>query len=133
MEEIFLKATRGKPVLLDNAETQRIAKKGKQPRRTARSAVPRKGALGALTYNAMRPLHDLWEGYMRSLLSATQRSSWGNTLVKADYHGAHLRCIQSRCPSLVNASGIVLQETLNTFVVVGTDNRHQSMWAAAQA
>jgi ribonuclease P protein subunit POP4 len=39
-------------------------------------------------------------------------------LAKADLHGALLTVERGRCPQLVGVSGIVVQETTNTFVVV---------------
>lgn len=52
-----------------------------------------------------------------------RRASLENALLRADYHGAHLRVVQSKCPSLVGKSGIVVQETLNTVVMMQCDNR----------
>lgn len=47
-------------------------------------------------------------------------------LMNADLHAARLRVTQSRCPSLVGISGIVLQETKNAFVLVTFDNQLKS-------
>jgi ribonuclease P protein subunit POP4 len=52
-----------------------------------------------------------------------RRTNLENALVRADYHGAFLRVVQSKCPSLVGKNGLVVQETLNTFVLIQSDNR----------
>ncbi|KXS21463.1 RNase P/MRP, p29 subunit [Gonapodya prolifera JEL478] len=38
-------------------------------------------------------------------------------LVKADYHGAFLTVVKSRCPGYVGMAGIVVRETENTFIL----------------
>jgi ribonuclease P protein subunit POP4 len=60
---------------------------------------------------------------MRDLYSVTQRCNLENALLRADYHGAFLRVVQSKCPSHVGKGGLVVQETLNTFVMIQSDNR----------
>lgn len=55
---------------------------------------------------------------MRRLISVTQKGNLEHSLIKADYHGAFVRVIQSKCPAFVGTSGIILQETMNTFVLV---------------
>jgi len=47
-------------------------------------------------------------------------------LMNADLHAAVLHVTQSCCPSLVGLSGIVLQETKNTFVLVTADSQLKS-------
>jgi len=52
-------------------------------------------------------------------------SNWENVnlqLMKADFHGAKISIDKSRCPSLVGVTGIVIQDTKNTFRVCGMDN-----------
>jgi len=47
-------------------------------------------------------------------------------LMNADLHAAVLRVTQSRSPSLVGISGIVLQETKNAFLLVTSNNQLKS-------
>jgi len=47
-------------------------------------------------------------------------------LMNADLHAALLHVTQSCCSSLVGISGIVLQETRNTFVLVTPHNQLKS-------
>lgn len=51
--------------------------------------------------------------------------NWENVnlqLMKADFHGAKISIDRSKCPSLVGVTGIVIQDTKNTFRVCGMDN-----------
>lgn len=52
-------------------------------------------------------------------------------LVKADFHGAKISIDGSRCPSLVGVTGIVIQDTQNTFRVCGMDNVIRSKQCAS--
>lgn len=44
--------------------------------------------------------------------------SHGSKLVSADYHGAEVEVVRSRCPGRVGVKGIVVRDTKFTFVVV---------------
>ncbi|XP_069684024.1 ribonuclease P protein subunit p29 [Periplaneta americana] len=94
--------------------------------------VYRKG----MKYKEFQPLHTLWTEYMRSYLDLEELEQRGFTcdpgnkywnqfsqlLMKADFHGAHLKVVRSVCSSLVGKSGIVVFDTKNTFKLIGTDN-----------
>lgn len=41
---------------------------------------------------------------------------------KADFHGAKVKVVRSKCPSLVGIKGIVILDTKNTFKVIGKDD-----------
>jgi len=92
-------------------------------------------------WDAFVPLHRLWLGYMSELLglvtmeAQAQAQGQGRTapamkaampmaagmhakLVKADFHGSIMTVRRSKNAALVGASGIVVQETENTFKVV---------------
>lgn len=43
-------------------------------------------------------------------------------LYRADYHGAKLEVIRSKCASLCGIKGIILMDTKNTFKLIGQDN-----------
>lgn len=44
--------------------------------------------------------------------------------MRADYHGAFLRVVQSKCPLWVGKAGIVVQESMNTFMLVEPSKNH---------
>ncbi|THU76610.1 RNase P/MRP, p29 subunit [Dendrothele bispora CBS 962.96] len=84
------------------------------------------------------PLHHLWMGYISELMGLPQSSSVSGVptlkdapsavgmhpkLVKADFHGSLLTVKQSKCPSLVGLSGIVIHETENTFRIITPENK----------
>ncbi|KAF8468522.1 RNase P/MRP, p29 subunit [Russula ochroleuca] len=91
-------------------------------------------------WDAFVPLHRLWLGYMSELLGLVesddaQAQAQAQTppamktampmaagmhakLVKADFHGSIMTVRRSKNAALVGASGIVVQETENTFKVV---------------
>ncbi|KAH9964712.1 hypothetical protein BGW80DRAFT_1347419 [Lactifluus volemus] len=97
-------------------------------------------------------LHRLWIGYMSELLALSPRPSSSSPprrpresavegdvapmvtgmpqaagmhakLVKADFHGSIMTVRRSKNAALVGASGIVVQETENTFKVVTRENK----------
>lgn len=80
------------------------------------------------------PLHDLWVDYFLNALALKSTSNfpkdnldsnWDNVnqrLMKADFHGADVCVVRSRCPSLVGIRGIVVQDTKSTFRILGEDN-----------
>ncbi|KAH9023259.1 Rof/RNase P-like protein [Lactarius hengduanensis] len=84
------------------------------------------------------PLHRLWLGYMSELLGLAappptalqvdplampQAAGMHAKLVKADFHGSIVTVRRSKNAALVGASGIVIQETENTFKVVTQKDR----------
>ncbi|XP_012274574.1 ribonuclease P protein subunit p29 [Orussus abietinus] len=87
-----------------------------------------------LKYENFIPLNDLWLGYMKRMLCTNTflklpkspiEPGWeavNQKIMKADFHGAAIKVIRSKCPSLVKASGIVLQDTKGTFKIIGKDN-----------
>lgn len=47
-------------------------------------------------------------------------------LAKADYHGALLSVTKCKSPAFVGLSGIVLQESCNTFRIITKENAYKS-------
>jgi len=71
------------------------------------------------------PLHKLWKDYIQDVLQLRPRECVSNNmknalpkLLKTDYHGCYLTVSRSKCPSYVGTSGIVIQETKNTFKII---------------
>ncbi|XP_015182552.1 PREDICTED: ribonuclease P protein subunit p29 [Polistes dominula] len=87
-----------------------------------------------LKYTDLLPLHELWLKYIQSALGDNFSfdtsykpidNNWetiNNQLIKADFHGAKIAVVKSKCPSLVGINGIIVQDTKNTFRVCCTDD-----------
>ncbi|XP_076640747.1 ribonuclease P/MRP subunit POP4 isoform X2 [Halictus rubicundus] len=87
-----------------------------------------------MKYNDLLPLNQLWLNYVQQMLgskffvnipSNVSDPNWENInqqLIKADFHGAEISIIGSKCPSLIGLSGIVIQDTKNIFRICGQDN-----------
>ncbi|KCV68955.1 hypothetical protein H696_04374 [Fonticula alba] len=61
-------------------------------------------------------LHSLWQDYMRAvLLNDSNSSSISVKILKADWQGSIVSVVQSKSPTLVGKSGIVVRETAKTF------------------
>lgn len=77
-------------------------------------------------YELYLPLHDLWRQYMDNLLTGTRADKSGR-LTRADWHGAVIQVIKSQSPGLVGLTGIVLQETTNTFKIITAENKYKTL------
>ncbi|MCJ1298434.1 hypothetical protein MMC08_001223 [Hypocenomyce scalaris] len=73
------------------------------------------------------PLHKLWVGYMWEILGLKEREKnaayvtaqgQGSKLPSADFHGAKVQVVRSRCVGRVGCEGIVVRDTKFTFEVV---------------
>ncbi|KAH9043922.1 RNase P/MRP, p29 subunit [Lactarius pseudohatsudake] len=118
-----------------------LAPKPPDPNRNRRPRRPKKagGAAddAANGWELFVPLHRLWLGYMSELLGLAappptalvdplampQAAGMHAKLVKADLHGSIVTVRRSKNAALVGASGIVIQETENTFKVVTQKDR----------
>ncbi|PLB42158.1 RNase P/RNase MRP complex subunit [Aspergillus candidus] len=77
-------------------------------------------------YAVFKELHKLWVEYMHDILDVKDRPgqfavtplSHGSKLVSADFHGAEVEVVRSRCAGRVSTKGIVVRDTMFTFVVV---------------
>ena len=78
------------------------------------------------SYEQYLPLHNLWKGYMTDLLQPSKSSNptlLSQKVLKADYHGAIIKVVRSKCSSYVGKEGILLQETQNTLKLICRDNK----------
>ena len=80
-------------------------------------------------YAIYEPLHQMWCGYMRAILglsdgkrTCVDAASVGQMLVSADYHGALLEVVRSRCVSRIGLKGIVVKDTKFTMEIVTMEN-----------
>lgn len=97
------------------------------------------GCKNDMKYNDLLPLNQLWLNYMERMLGSKffintptdpTDPNWENVnqqLIKADFHGAKISVVGSKCPSLVGLNGIVIQDTKNTFRICGKDDTVRSM------
>ncbi|KAM7355382.1 ribonuclease P/MRP subunit POP4 [Cochliomyia hominivorax] len=87
-----------------------------------------------MKYEEALPLHRLWKGYMKEHLGLRPGAQVPNVydagydafsklLVKTDLHGAKMYVMQSKCPTLVGLSGIVVLDTKNVLKLLGKDDR----------
>ncbi|CAG7984432.1 unnamed protein product [Penicillium salamii] len=132
---LFLRAT--SPSASDNRSRRRLERLRKkehfirhQKPRPLSAREKRKSGLYDLPkeeckYAIFKGLHDLWVGYMQDVLDLKSNhavyitpNSHGSKLVSADYHGAEVEVVRSRCAGRVGVKGIVVRDTKFTFVVV---------------
>lgn len=80
-------------------------------------------------YAIYEPLHRMWCGYMREILGLGHDKRTyvdaviaGPMLVSADYHGALVEVVRSRCVSRLGLEGIVIKDTKFTFEIVTKKN-----------
>lgn len=78
-------------------------------------------------YEIYVPLHKLWCSYMREILTLQEDKGYGRfieakgagpLLASADYHGALVEVVRSRCPGRIGLKGIVVRDTRSTFEIV---------------
>lgn len=76
-------------------------------------------------YSIYEPLHRMWCAYMQEILDLkggkkiyVDPLGAGPILVSADYHGALVEVVRSRCVSRVGLKGIVVKDTKFTFEIV---------------
>ncbi|XP_015223867.1 ribonuclease P protein subunit p29 isoform X1 [Lepisosteus oculatus] len=78
-------------------------------------------------YELFLPLHELWKQYMRDLCNGLRPESnpqmIQNKLLKADFHGAIITVVKSKCPSYVGTTGILLQEMKHVFKIITEEDR----------
>ncbi|KAJ1920905.1 RNase P/RNase MRP complex subunit [Tieghemiomyces parasiticus] len=78
-------------------------------------------------YHLFEPLHKLWTGYMNDVAKNISANLLVEKLLKADYHGCILTVVKSKCPSLVGATGIVVQETKGVFKLINRNDQLKSI------
>ncbi|XP_069380589.1 ribonuclease P protein subunit p29 isoform X2 [Paralichthys olivaceus] len=77
-------------------------------------------------YELFLPLHELWRHYIIDLCSGLKPTSpqlVQQKLLKADFHGAIITVVRSKCPSYVGTTGILVQEFKHVFKMITKENR----------
>ncbi|CZS89038.1 related to ribonuclease P protein subunit p29 [Rhynchosporium agropyri] len=124
-----------KPTEPSTAQQQRrLVRKAKESRKKKQKPAPlsarQKRALclydipkSQQKYAIYEPLHKMWVGYIQELLweDGVMRQvtpSMATRLCSADFHGAELEVVRSRCVSRVGVKGIVVRDSRYVFEVV---------------
>lgn len=128
-----------KGLMLDSINT---AKKKKKSRRlkTMNAHERRERGIFKISkenqrYELYIPLHELWRNYINEALQAYLKNSREAVdfkslypkLLKADYHGAIITVSKSKCPGYVGLTGILLQETKNTFRIITKEDKMKTI------
>lgn len=74
-----------------------------------------------LKYRFYEPLHAMWLGYIQEVLGENCMPVTGPAVAKlcsADFHGAELQVVRSRCVGRVGARGIVVKDSKFAFEIV---------------
>ncbi|XP_036440391.1 ribonuclease P protein subunit p29 [Colossoma macropomum] len=78
-------------------------------------------------YELFLPLHELWKQYIVDLCNGLKPGSnpqmIQQKLLKADFHGAVLTVVRSKCPSYVGTTGILVQELKHVFKIITKEDR----------
>nr|ACO09747.1 Ribonuclease P protein subunit p29 [Osmerus mordax] len=78
-------------------------------------------------YLLFMPLHGLWKQYIVDLCNGLKPNSnpqlIQQRLLKADFHGAIMTVVRSKCPSYVGTSGILVQELKHVFKIITKEDR----------
>ncbi|KAG7473610.1 hypothetical protein MATL_G00097690 [Megalops atlanticus] len=78
-------------------------------------------------YELFLPLHELWKQYIRDLCNGLKSGSnpqiIQQKLLKADFHGAIITVVRSKCPSYVGTTGILVQEMKHVFKIITKENK----------
>ncbi|KAF0043684.1 hypothetical protein F2P81_005021 [Scophthalmus maximus] len=78
-------------------------------------------------YELFLPLHELWRQYIIDLCAGLKPTSnpqlVQQKLLKADFHGAILTVVRSKCPSYVGTTGILVQEFKHIFKIITKEDR----------
>ncbi len=88
----------------------------------------------ARKYEIYVPLYRMWLEYIWKILGmAKGKNNWitpqgaGAMIASADFHGAKLMVVRSKCVSLVGLKGIVVRDTKFTFQIITEGNELKSM------
>ncbi|XP_057198316.1 ribonuclease P protein subunit p29 [Triplophysa rosa] len=78
-------------------------------------------------YELFLPLHELWKQYIVDLCNGLKPASnpqmIQQKLLKADFHGAVLTVVRSKCPSYVGLTGILVQELKHIFKIITKEDK----------
>lgn len=101
---------------------------GRMPHRRLKEEGLYNITLGSRKYEDFLFMNRMWEAYMGKVLEHHQGKpivvdTIGPRILKADFHGAYIRVTQSRSPTHVGLTGIILMEFRNSFRVITKTSR----------
>lgn len=77
-------------------------------------------------YELFLPLHELWKQYIIDLCNGlpptTNPQLVQSKLLKADFHGAMIKVVRSKCASYIGLTGILIQEFKHVFKIITQKN-----------
>ncbi len=148
---LFLRPTEPEPL---DARSQRQRERAHELARRRKSQKPKpltarqKRALGIYEvpreqqkYAIYKPLHAMWCSYMREILGLDKAEGEngsrpsaayitpqgaGPKIASADFHGAEIEIVRSRCVSRVGLRGIVVKDTKFVFEIITPTNQMKS-------
>ena len=89
----------------------------------------------AKRYEIYVPLYRMWSSYMREILGIEDKQhtfitaqNKGSILASADYHGAEVLVVRSKCAGMVGLKGIVIRDTKFTFQIITEKNELKSQF-----
>ncbi|XP_022618756.1 ribonuclease P protein subunit p29 isoform X1 [Seriola dumerili] len=78
-------------------------------------------------YKLFLSLHELWRQYIIDLCGGLKPTCSPQfvqqKLLKADFHGAIITVVRSKCPSYVGTTGILIQEFKHVFKIITEEDR----------
>nr|XP_046241536.1 ribonuclease P protein subunit p29 [Scatophagus argus] len=78
-------------------------------------------------YKLFLPLHELWRQYIIDMCSGLKPTSCPQfvqqKLLKADFHGAIMTVVRSKCLSYVGTTGILIQEFKHVFKLITKEDK----------
>ncbi|XP_035507819.1 ribonuclease P protein subunit p29 [Morone saxatilis] len=78
-------------------------------------------------YELFLPLHELWTQYITDLCNGLKPEGSPQfvqqKLLKADFHGAIITVVRSKCPSYVGTTGILVQEFKHVFKIITKEDK----------
>ncbi|CAH1780482.1 unnamed protein product [Owenia fusiformis] len=83
-------------------------------------------------YSMYIQMHEMWLDYMRSIINVKSLNNIpvkanDHAMLRADYHGCLATVTKSKCPSYVGLTGIIIQETKNTFKIITKDDKIKTL------
>lgn len=144
-KSLFLRPTSPDPTSQDARAQRRLQRLRKEERNNRRQkpkplSAKEKRITGVYDipkeqqkYAIYLPLHRMWVQYMWEVLGIEEGKTpfvtaqgAGPKLVSADYHGAELTVVRSRCVGMVGLKGIVVKDTKFTFQIITARNQLKS-------
>ncbi|KAL6841280.1 hypothetical protein ACP4OV_028798 [Aristida adscensionis] len=81
-----------------------------------------------LKFDLYKPMHEMWNEYIRELVKTTPKKQLSENLLSADLHGALLIVAECKAAfSYKGVTGIMIRDTAETFGIISGDNRFRAV------